>query len=102
MPAAPDTADFIIEKFELDGANVFCARLIGVNRVKDSLANAERLSERVASEGRDAIILDYSQCKLEHTLEEFVKVGAVFALHMPAHVRMSYVYGPANMMHAPT
>lgn len=79
---------------------MFCARLIGINRVKDSLGNAERLSQRVVDEGRDAIILDYSQCKLEHKLEEFVKVGEVFARHMPVHVRMSYVYGPSNMMHA--
>ncbi|HCY57062.1 MAG TPA: hypothetical protein DF715_16650 [Oceanicaulis sp.] len=68
MPAAPDSPDLIVEKFELEGANVFCARLIGINRVKDSLANAERLAERVVREERDAIILDYSQCKLEHKL----------------------------------
>lgn len=100
MPSVPDSQDLTIERFELDGANVVCARLVGINRVRDSLVNAQRLSERVAEEGRDAIILDYSQCALEHTLDEFVKVGGVFAAHMPKHVRISYVYGPSNLMHA--
>ena len=100
MRAVPDLADLTLERFELDGANLFCARLRGVNRVRDSLANAQSLAERVVREQRDAIILDYSQCALEHTLEEFVRVGGVFAEHMPRHVRMSYVYGPSNMMHA--
>lgn len=100
MPEALESADLTVERFELDGANVFCARLIGINRVKDSLVNAQRLCERIVREQRDGVILDYSQCKLEHKLDEFVKVGGVFAAHMPAHVRMCYVYGPSNMMHA--
>ncbi|MGP1276441.1 MAG: hypothetical protein ACQRW7_13590 [Caulobacterales bacterium] len=97
MPVAPDLT---LDRFELEGANVFCARLIGTNRVRDSLANARRLAERVIAENRDAILLDYRQCALEHTLEEFVQVGGVFVEAMPRHVRMSYVYSPANMMHA--
>ncbi|MFC4725113.1 hypothetical protein AB6B38_08215 [Glycocaulis abyssi] len=100
MPAAPDASDLNIERFELEDANVFCARLIGTHRVKDSLINAQRLSERVVRENRDAIILDYTQCKLEHSLEEFIKIGELFVQHMPAHVRIGYVYGPSNMMHA--
>lgn len=79
---------------------MFCARLIGVNRVRDSLVNARKLAERCAREGRDAIILDYSQCALEHTLEQFGQVGEVFCVHMPRNVRIAYVYGAGNMMHA--
>lgn len=99
MPAQPD-ADLSLDRFELDGANVFCARLIGVNRVQESLANAQRLAERCVREEREAIILDYRECALEHTLEQFAKVGGVFAQHMPQGVRIAYVYGPQNMMHA--
>ncbi|AZU04829.1 hypothetical protein X907_2314 [Glycocaulis alkaliphilus] len=100
MPEAPDSSDLSIERFELEGANVFCARLIGTHRLKDSLVNAQRLAERVVRENRDAVILDYSQCQLEHKLEEFIRVGDLFVRHMPAHVRFSYVYHASNMMHA--
>ncbi len=99
MPAQPD-AGLSLDRFELDGANVFCTRLIGVNRVQESLENALRLAERCAREKRDAIILDYRECALEHTLEQFAKVGGVFARHMPQSVRIAYVYGPQNLMHA--
>lgn len=99
MPAQPDDS-LTLHRFELEGANVFCARLIGVNRVKDSLVNAQKLAERCVREERDAIVLDYSQCALEHTLEQFGKVAEVFCSHMPHKIRIAYVYGQANMMHA--
>lgn len=89
-----------LHRFELEGANVFCARLVGVNRVRDSLVNARKLAERCVNEGREAIILDYRECALEHTLEQFGQVGEVFCAHMPRSVRMAYVYGAGNMMHA--
>ncbi len=89
-----------LERFELEGANVFCARLIGVNGPAESLENARRLCARVEVEGREGVILDYRQCRLAHTFEEYGRVAEVFVSALPRHVRFAYVYGPGNMMHA--
>jgi hypothetical protein len=90
----------VLERFELEGANVFCARLIGVNGPEESLDNAHRLCDRIEAEGRDGVILDYRQCNLAHTLEEYGRVADVFLSRLPRHVRFAYVYAPGNMMHA--
>lgn len=100
MVARVVAGELTLERFELDGANVFCARLIGVNRVGESLQNARRLCERIAREARQAVILDYRQCALDHTLEEYEQVARVLADELPRPLRFAYVYGPGNIMHA--
>lgn len=89
-----------LERFELDGANVFCARLIGTNRYAESRENARMLAERLVREKRDGLILDYSACTLDHTIEQFAAISEIFIAGVPARVRIAYVYGPDNMMHA--
>lgn len=93
-------SDLTIESFELDGANVFCARLAGVNRHEESRANAQKLAERLARENRDGVILDYTDCTLDHTVEQFAAIADIFIARVPRTCRIAYVYGPANMMHA--
>lgn len=93
-------SDLKLERFELEGANVFCARLIGVNRFSQSRENAQSLAARVVREQRDGFILDYSACTLDHTVEQFGQIADIFIASLPAHVRIAYVYGPANMVHA--
>ncbi|MCC5995747.1 MAG: hypothetical protein JJU18_05185 [Oceanicaulis sp.] len=95
MTAGPE-----IERFTLDGANVLCIRTRGRNSVAASRANAPRLCQRMADEGRDGLILDYSDCALEHTVPQFASVAEIFAEHMPRQAALAYVYSQANMMHA--
>ncbi|KAA5803349.1 hypothetical protein F1654_05945 [Alkalicaulis satelles] len=95
MPSGPE-----IERFELEGANVLCIRTRGRNSVAASRANAPRLCARLEEEGRDGLILDYSDCALEHTVPQFASIAEIFAEAMPRHVTVAYVYSPANMMHA--
>lgn len=92
--------DLRLERFELDGANVFCVRLFGVNRFAQSRENAAALAERLVREGRDGLILDYRACTLDHTIEQFAEIAAIFIARVPKECRIAYVYGPDNMMHA--
>lgn len=89
-----------LERFELNGTNVFCARLIGVNHHAESRQNAQMLSERLVREKRDGLILDYTDCTLDHTVEQFSQIAEIFIAHVPKTCRFAYVYGPGNMMHA--
>ena len=100
MSDRPSPSGFELERFELEGANVFCVRLIGRNKVEESLQNARKLAARVTRENRDAVILDYRQCSLDHTLEEYEKVVRVFIDTLPRAMRFAYVYSQANIMHA--
>ena len=94
--------EFSLERFELEDANVFCARLKGPYRYEESLANAKRLAERLTREARGAVILDYTEAVLAHTLEQFAAVGDVFIAYAPKSCRFAYVFGDGNMMHAAT
>ncbi|XBQ15110.1 MAG: hypothetical protein ABL308_09065 [Oceanicaulis sp.] len=94
------TSDLQIIRSELDGANVFVVRLIGRNRVQDSRENALKLCERMVREGRDGLIMDYRQCRLDHTLAQFEEVAAIFAHNLPEGLRVAYVHAPENFMHA--
>lgn len=89
-----------IERFALEGANVLCIRTRGRNSVAESRANAPRLCQRLLDEARDGLILDYSDCALEHTVPQFASIAEIFAEAMPRHVAVAYVYSQANMMHA--
>lgn len=89
-----------IIRSELEGANTCVVRLIGRNTVRESRVNAVRLAERMGREGRRALIMDYRRCTLDHTLAEFEEVGRIFAGRFPAGLRVAYVHGPANFMHA--
>lgn len=89
-----------VERFELEGANVFCARLIGINRHAESRENAQMLAERLVRETRDGLILDYTACTLDHTVEQFAQIADIFIAAVPPACRIAYVYGPDNMMHA--
>lgn len=100
MSDRPSASGFELERFELEGANVFCVRLIGRNAVAESLDNARRLAERVERENREAVILDYRQCSLDHTLEQYEQVAQVFIDALPRTVRFAYVYAQSNIMHA--
>ncbi|TGY90011.1 hypothetical protein E5163_02450 [Marinicauda algicola] len=92
--------DLRLERFELEGANVFCARLLGVNRFAQSRENAAALAERLVREQRDGLILDYRACTLDHTIEQFAEIAEIFIARVPKTCRIAYVYGPDNMMHA--
>ncbi len=89
-----------IERFALEGANVLCIRTRGRNSVAESRANAPRLCQRLTEEGHDGLILDYSDCALEHTVPQFASIAEIFAAHLPKHIALAYVYSAANMMHA--
>lgn len=89
-----------IERFALEGANVLCIRTRGRNSVAESRANAPRLCQRLIEEGRDGLLLDYSDCALEHTVPQFASIAEIFAEHLPKQVVIAYVYSTANMMHA--
>ena len=95
----PDAA-LRLERFALDGANVLCIRTRGRNSVSESRANAPRLCQRLIEEARDGLILDYSDCALEHTVPQFAAIAEIFAEALPRHLVIAYVYSPANMMHA--
>ncbi len=92
--------EFQLDRFELEDANVFCARLRGPYRYEESLGNAKRLAERLTRENRAAVILDYTEAVLAHTLEQFAEVSDVFIAHAPKTCRFVYVFGNGNMMHA--
>ncbi|PWE17556.1 hypothetical protein DDZ18_07750 [Marinicauda salina] len=90
-----------IERSELPDANVFCVRLIGSNVYVESEANARTLVERLVREERDGLIMDYRECVLGHTLEEFAAVAHIFVGGLAGRrIRVAYVYGQGNMMHA--
>jgi hypothetical protein len=89
-----------IIRSELDGANVYVVRLVGRNSVRASRENAQKLAERMVSEARDGLIMDYRQCTLEHTLAEFEEVGRIFAANFPPGLRVAYVHASENIMHA--
>ena len=92
--------EFSLERFALEDANVFCARLKGPYRFEESLENAKKLAERLTREARAAVILDYTEAVLAHTLEQFASVGDVFIEHAPKTCRFAYVFGDGNVMHA--
>jgi len=89
-----------IDRFALEDANVLCIRTRGRNSVSESRANAPRLCQRLTEERRDGLLLDYSDCALEHTVPQFASIAEIFAEHLPRHVVIGYVYSAANMMHA--
>jgi hypothetical protein len=89
-----------ILRSEIAEANAFVVRLIGRNRFADSRENALKLCERMHEEKRDGLIMDYRQCALDHTLNEFGQVTQVFAANLPKGLRVAYVYAQDNFMHA--
>lgn len=89
-----------ILRSEITEANAFVVRLIGRNRYADSRENARKLCQRMHDEGRRGLIMDYRECALDHTLNEFGEVATVFAKHLPEGLRVAYVYAQENFMHA--
>lgn len=89
-----------IERFALPDTDVLCIRLVGRNRIDDSLTNASKLSARLHREQRTGLIMDYRECALDHTVAQFSEVAEVFASEMPETLRIAYIYAPSNMMHA--
>ncbi len=92
--------DLQIVRSEIKDANAFVVRLIGRNRIVDSRENARKLCQRMHDEGRAGLIMDYRQCSLDHTLNEFGEVATVFAENLPKGLRVAYVYSQDNFMHA--
>jgi hypothetical protein len=95
-------SDLQILRTALDDANALVITLIGRNTVADSRENATRLCERMHREERAGLIMDYRRCALDHTVAQFAEIAEVFAGGMPPGVRIAYVYGQANFMHAAT
>lgn len=92
--------DLVLERSELGELNVFCVKLIGVNRYKESRANAAMLCDRLVRENRAGLLLDYTQCTLDHTTEQFAEIVSIFAERVPKTCVIAYVFAPENMMHA--
>ena len=95
-------SDLQVIRTALEDANVLVISLIGRNPVRESLANAEKLCERMHREEREGLIMDYRRCSLDHTVAQFAEVAGIFAEKLPAGVRIAYVYAPENVMHAAT
>jgi hypothetical protein len=89
-----------ILRSEIEAANALVVRLIGRNRIEHSRENARKLAERMHREKRRALIMDYRQCALDHTVSQFAEVAEIFATAFPPGLRVAYVYAPENFMHA--
>ncbi|GGE40212.1 hypothetical protein GCM10011367_13310 [Marinicauda pacifica] len=92
--------DLVLERSELGELNVFCVKLIGTNRYKESRANAEKLCDRLVRENRAGLLMDYTQCTLDHTTEQFAEIVTLFSARVPKSCVIAYVFAPENMMHA--
>lgn len=85
---------------EIPELNVRTVKLIGRVPYDPDNANAWRLGERLRREGRRGVIMDYSECVLDHTLAEYGKTASVLAQSFPPGVRIAYIFAPANFVHA--
>ena len=95
-------SDLQVLRTALDDANALVITLVGRNKIEESRANATRLCERMHREERAGLVMDYRRCALDHTVAQFAEIAEIFAAGMPAGVRIAYIYGEANFIHAAT
>jgi len=85
---------------ELADLNVRTIKLVGRVPFDPEQSNAWKLAERLRREARAGVLMDYSECVLDHTLEQYTKTAQALAAAFPDGVRIAYCFAPANMVHA--
>jgi len=96
-PAEPLTLRMIEE-----GARRRVARveLSGENVYRESLLNAQRISQHVASRGCTGLAMDWRACIMTHNITELTKVAAAFDEHLPADVKFTVVHRSDQLAYA--
>ena len=89
-----------ITRTEHADGRVLGIHMTGVNTAQQSLANATKLGRRVRDNGYSGLIMNYQDCRFDHTVGQFAKVAEVLGEALPADVRVAYVYEQSNLMHA--
>ncbi len=96
--ASPSDLRFVLG--EIPELNVRTVKLIGRVPYDPENTNAWKLGERLRREARSGVIMDYSECVLDHTLSEYAKAASVLAQSFPPGVRIAYIFAQPNFVHA--
>lgn len=89
-----------ITRTEHANGRVLEIHMSGVNTAAQSLANAPKLGERVRENGYSGLIMNYQDCRFDHTVGQFAKVAEALDESLPKQLRIAYVYEQSNLMHA--
>ncbi|WP_421787646.1 hypothetical protein [Hyphobacterium sp.] len=90
---------FSVDKSIIEPPGVFRAVLHGSNSFEVSLENAKTLAKRFQTQPLYGVIIDYADCTLGHTMEQYRVVAEVFGKRLPKGLPFAYVYNSGQLAH---
>jgi hypothetical protein len=90
---------FSVDKSIIEPPGIFRAVLHGPNSFAVSLDNARTLVKRFKTAPLNGIIIDYTDCTLGHSMEQYRDIAKTFGEGLPAGLPFAYVYNTGQLAH---
>ena len=90
---------FTVDKSIIDPPGIFLAVLHGPNSFSISHENAHTLVNRFRTAPLNGVIIDYSDCTLGHSMEQYNRIAETFGAGLPRGLPFAYVYNQRQLAH---